>query len=1088
MNLRRFGPLMAATLIALVVLVARLFQVQVLEHDVWAREAANLSRENEVLPYLRGEIRDRNGVVLAQDESVYRLEFVYRSFRRHHPLGQVAHALSDLHGRAITLRGASAVLEQEAERLVLLSPREVDAFERGAALPTFGVAAATNAGDERRRSRASSLRYYISELLGLSTKDWNEVKRAIRRGDEARSYFELAQMHRISASEDLKSFRNRMTHSSNDLAGLADSLDLDEFARQLHVSDAGREANGGFFGLDGLLTLLQLRRESIEDDVAGDLFRAAAGFAVGVLPAETLREWFDLSWIAEMQGWNAERLDMWLDGPHARWLSNQRSFHAPAALIQSGLETDGIDAGDALGRFLDEAARLYEPIELERSERQRRLREGQPGWWQLERCAVIDELRDVLRAPWPEIPGTSGMPFQDADWRAARSRGEVDSLQALSAFGIAPEASDRRWMPPGTREDWRAPASHAEWRDRILAAFRHAEDDDHDDGLASEQDRRRAREDRELLPLAFQEGWLERFEWIAVERLSEVGEIASAQGLRTPFQFTNDRTERAADRRNYAVRDRGSRVVVVEDAPDIAVVQKISRFPERFAGFNVRDVPRRKSLIMWDGNLPLAQFQAGGVRHSTLTESVGQSELLRELRELQRTTARDEVLREAIAGLAREIYRADEQRGRSGAELLYDDALRGRNGYREREGLKERRSDPKKVFTKEPEHGQDLELTLDVALQRAAQDVILHPNLPPDLGMDRDDAWFSSPVGAIVLITPDGEVLAAASAPREPQTPLDGRSGQRAYAIDRTMRIPTAQPPGSIFKPLIAAHAIETHGLLPAQEFLCADEDGTGAGYGGVHCHSTYGHGSVALHEALQESCNSYFAQIGELYQDRAEFIDLAHFYGLDEPTGINLGERRGYYEDYSIRGFREGSWVRRDRLAAGNGLNPMAATPLQMARAFAGLATGELPELRMVRKVGGVPVPKTSRHLALSAHTRRLIRDALIDVCEVGSAKKAALKRSDLGFAMAAKTGSADFLKMNAQVLASLRLVNPNHPPSVRKHTWVAGWFPADDPQAVLIVYLHDVGVTSSKNAIFVAEQFMHRPEIADFLAGARR
>ncbi|MCA8980631.1 MAG: hypothetical protein KDC14_11450, partial [Planctomycetes bacterium] len=643
---------------------------------------------------------------------------------------------------------------------------------------------------------------------------------------------------------------------------------------------------------------------------------------------------------------------------------------------------------------------------------------------------------------------------------------------------------------PGTSEKWHAPTSPSEWRERLVTAYVDADEETRD--RESDEARAQRLADRELLPLAFQEGWLELFQWLAVERLKEAGANAEVDGARVPFAFRETALERAADRRNYAVRDRGSRVVVVDDAPRIEVVQKISRFPDRFAGFQVRDVPRRKSLIMWDGDVPLAQFQVGGVRHSTLTESVGQTELLHELRSLQRTTARNEVLREAIAGLAREIYRADEQRGRSGAELLYDDQLRGRNGYREREGLQERRGDPKRVFTKEPEHGKDLELTLDVALQRAAQDVILHPKLPPDIPMDRDDAWFGSPVGAIVLITPDGEVLAAASAPREAQPKLPGRSGQRESVIDRTLRIPTGQPPGSIFKPLIAAHALETHGLTPTQVFRCADDDGTGAGYGGLHCHSTYGHGDVVLHDALRESCNSYFAQVGELYQNRDEFLELVHFYGLDEPTGINVDGRRGYYEDYRIAGLHRDpprqELIRRDRLAAGNGLNPMDATPLQMARAFAGLATGELPELRMVRQVGDELVPKASRHLELSPSTRRLIREALVDVCERGSAKKAALKRSDLGFSMAAKTGSADFRPMNADVLASLQLVNPSHPPSMRKHTWVAGWFPAEDPQAILVVYLHDVGVTSGKNAIFVAEQFMHRPEIAEFLAGGAR
>jgi cell division protein FtsI/penicillin-binding protein 2 len=1083
MSLRRFGPLMAASLIALALLVVRLFQVQVVEHEVWAREAANLSRENEVLPYLRGEIRDRDGVVLAQDESVYRLEFAYRSFRREHALGQVAHALSDLHGHAVTLIDAAEVLENEAQRLVQLSPRDIDAFARGAALPSFGVPEANSARDERRRSRAASLRFYVGRLLDLDRVEWNDLKRAARKGDDRLSYFQLAQKHRRTESESLLEFRTRMSRARDDLQGLAGALDLAEFARQLHVAEP---RDRDFTGLGGLLELLQERRESIEDDVAGDLFRAAAGFSVGVLPPDVLREWFDLGWIADMQGWEADRLDEWLEGPHRRWLSNQRSFHAPAALIQSNLETDGLSDGDALGRFLDEASRRYEPADLLRSERQRRLRDGPPPWWQLERCAVLDELPEILDAPWPEATSIPGMPFQDPEWRAARARGDVDSLDAFAAFGFMPDATATDWMPPGSNAKWTAPGNPAEWRERLVAAF------GEERSKADTKEGRREREDRVLLPLAFQEAWLEVFQSIAIERLWEAGANAEVQGTELPFEFVDEAIERAADRRNYAVRDRGSRVVVVDGAPHIGVVQKISRFPERFAGFHVRDVPRRKSLIMWDDDMPLAEFQVGGVRHSTLTESVGQVELLRELRELQRTTGRDEILREAIAGLAREIYRADEQRGRSGAELLYDEELRGRNGYREREGLKERRRDPKKVFTKEPEHGRDLELTIDVALQRAAQDVILHPKLPPDIGVDRDDDWFASPVGAIVMITPDGEVLAAASAPREPQEALPGRSKQRENVIDRALRIPTGQPPGSIFKPLIAAHAIETRGLSPQQVFRCVDEDGTGAGYGGLHCHSSFGHGDVVLHDALQDSCNSYFAQVGELYLNREEFLELVHFYGLDEPTGINVGGRRGYYEDSRIQGLHRAppnqELTLRHRLAGGNGLNPIEATPLQMARAFAGLATGELPELRMVRKVGGELVPKASRHLSLSAHTRRLIRDAMIDVCERGSAKKAALKRSDLGFAMAAKTGSADFLPMTSGVLESLQLIHPERPPSMRKHTWVAGWFPADDPQAIIVVFLHDVGVTSGKNAIFVAEQFMHRPEIDEFLAGGSR
>ena len=891
-----------------------------------------------------------------------------------------------------------------------------------------------------------------------------------------------------------------MSQAHVDLAGLADSLDLMEFAKNLHVP---AEQRARYVGLDGLLSLLQHRRESIEDDVAGDLFRAAAGFPVGVLPPDVLHDWFDLDWIVKMQGWEPARLELWLDGPHRRWLSNRRFFHAPATVIQSDLELlelqqDGLQEGEILERFLDHAARSFEPAELSRRERQRRRREGPLSWWELERCAVIDELPLVLDAPWPIDEGAAGMPFQDDAWRVAAGDRGVAAVDAFAAFAFAPversaedppvhdlslsaggTAPPPAWFPPGETREWVAPRDTAEWKERLMDAF---------GGERGTERSRAARRDRKLLPLAFQEGWLELFQYLARTRLGAAGEHAIELGLSAPFEFRTERLERAADRRNYALRDRGSRIVIVDDMPPASVVQKISRFPERFAGFRVRDIPRRKSLILWTDGLPLARFQTGGVRHSTLTESVGQVEILRELRSLQRSTDRDAVLREAIAGLAQEIYRADEQRGRSGAELLYDDELRGRNGYREREGLKERRRDPDKEYTKAPEHGKDLDLTLSIALQRAAQDVILHPALPPDMGTDRDDAWFASPVGAIVMISVDGDVLAAASAPRIPTEPLPGRSGQRAYAIDRTLRIPTSQPPGSIFKPLIAAHAMETHGLDPQQVLVCEDTDGTGASFGGLHCHRTYGHGELVLHDALKLSCNAYFAQVGELYQGREELLELAHFYGLDEPTGINLGGRPGYYEDHNIAGLHRGEVSRRQRLSAGNGLTPMAATPLQMARAFAGLATGVLPELRMVRSVDGVAVERGMRQLALSPRTLRAIREALVDVCEEGSARRARLKRRDLGFAMAAKTGSADFLPMNAKVRASLQLTNPGNAPSMRKHTWVAGWFPAEDPVAVVVIYLHDIGVTSGKNAIFVAEQFMHRAEVHAFVEAAGR
>jgi cell division protein FtsI/penicillin-binding protein 2 len=112
-------------------LVARLFQVQVKEHVTWAQEASRLLLVGHEEPYRRGRILDRNGVVLARDEEQRAVELVYRSFRREHPLGQVAHARSLLEGRPVPLADARAHLVEWGLALVEIGPEELRAFGRG---------------------------------------------------------------------------------------------------------------------------------------------------------------------------------------------------------------------------------------------------------------------------------------------------------------------------------------------------------------------------------------------------------------------------------------------------------------------------------------------------------------------------------------------------------------------------------------------------------------------------------------------------------------------------------------------------------------------------------------------------------------------------------------------------------------------------------------------------------------------------------------------------------------------------------------------------------------------------------------------
>ena len=57
-----------------------------------------------------------------------------------------------------------------------------------------------------------------------------------------------------------------------------------------------------------------------------------------------------------------------------------------------------------------------------------------------------------------------------------------------------------------------------------------------------------------------------------------------------------------------------------------------------------------------------------------------------------------------------------------------------------------------------------------------------------------------------------------------------------------------------------------------------------------------------------------------------------------------------------------------------------------------------------------------------------------------------------------------------------------------MRKHTWVAGWFPSDEPRAIVVIYVHDTSTTSSHGAVYLASQFLRSDAVKRYLERAGR
>ncbi len=275
-------------------------------------------------------------------------------------------------------------------------------------------------------------------------------------------------------------------------------------------------------------------------------------------------------------------------------------------------------------------------------------------------------------------------------------------------------------------------------------------------------------------------------------------------------------------------------------------------------------------------------------------------------------------------------YQMGDTIGKYGLEKYWEDRLRGENGGQQIEvdafGRKLR------VLDEVPETpGANIHLTLDVGLQQAAEEAM------------------GDQEGSVVVLRPsDGAILAMVSKPAfdpnlfargisedewrsltdDPLHPLSNKAIQGQY------------PPGSTFKIVVATAALEENAINPSQRVFC-----TGSMHYGnheFHCWKKGGHGWVNLHEAIVQSCDVYFYQLGQrLGVDK--IAEYAHRYGLGAPTGVPLDhERGGTIPDTQWKRQRYGEpWYSGETLSVAVGQGYVTATPLQMANLIATVADG---------------------------------------------------------------------------------------------------------------------------------------------------
>ena len=330
-----------------------------------------------------------------------------------------------------------------------------------------------------------------------------------------------------------------------------------------------------------------------------------------------------------------------------------------------------------------------------------------------------------------------------------------------------------------------------------------------------------------------------------------------------------------------------------------------------------------------------------------------------------------------------------EMRGRSGLEYFYDSFLKGVPGE-EDVTVDARGFARKTIVVIEAKKGPDLKLNLDIRIQEAAE------------------KQLEGVVGACVVLDPrDGGILAMASSPRydlnkcvpilrkdhyakllsDPNKPLLNRATGGGYA------------PGSTFKPITAIAGMEA-GIGPRDEYECIGSYRMGEFK--IRCARTWGHGYTDLHNALRDSCNTYFCNIGMLAGTNA-LISAARTFGLGAKTGIDFPvDFAGVVPDAVWKKEHYGTpWYPGDLAQAAIGQGMLMVSPLQMARVTGAIGVGYLvtPCCKLGNEVEKKQLPYSEEEL-------NAVREGMRRVVNGGTGKRGA---EDVRADVIGKTGTAE-------------------------------------------------------------------------------
>ena len=399
------------------------------------------------------------------------------------------------------------------------------------------------------------------------------------------------------------------------------------------------------------------------------------------------------------------------------------------------------------------------------------------------------------------------------------------------------------------------------------------------------------------------------------------------------------------------------------------------------------------------------------------------------------TGADDDIdVSEALPGAELTTFKMRGSQGKNGLELQLDSRLQGKAGgaiyrvnpagYRILPPLEKRR----------PVQGEDVVVSLDLDLQRAADEQMMK---------NVENSGTGSAGAAVALDIATGEVLALVSKPDYDLNSLSPRispeinadiNARGAWQNRATQGL---YPPGSTFKLITSIAGLRSGHIQPDSSVECTGTYQVGRRT--FVCNNHRDRGTITLPQALEKSCNTFFYEYG-LKTGIDAIAAEARRHGLDDPTGIELPYEIRYMlvPDPEWRKKRSGErWFPGDTANVSIGQGDLALTPLQMACFVASLARGETITRPTILHHPDAP-RQHSEPDGLEPAQRAAILAGMEAVTNTGTGKILQIPKYRVpGLRIAGKTGTAQ--KRTAE--------------GTLNFAWFVGFVPIENPQIAVAV-----------------------------------